>query len=63
MKLSNRKASEDFISAVPTIVTLELDPSFEFLILASDGLWAEFDDQSVVDIISRYVRSSIEGDF
>lgn len=38
-KHPHNKASADFVSVLPHIRVLDLQPSDEFLILASDGLW------------------------
>ena len=50
---NNSQADSDFISAVPHISTVPLSPTEEFLVLASDGLWVEIEDQDLVELIGR----------
>eukprot|EP00750_Incisomonas_marina_P000377 INCI10282.1.p1 GENE.INCI10282.1~~INCI10282.1.p1 ORF type:complete len:788 (+),score=122.55 INCI10282.1:542-2905(+) len=41
----------DYIVSVPEITTRTIDPSDEFIIVASDGLWDVFTTQSAVDFV------------
>jgi len=47
------QADGDWISAIPDIRSITLTPEHEFLILASDGLWTEMDDDDVVDVVAE----------
>lgn len=47
------RSAVDFITWVPTLTKVELTPANEFMILASDGLWAEFSDE-VLSLLYDY---------
>jgi serine/threonine protein phosphatase PrpC len=47
------QAEEDTVSPEPSVRTIDLSPQDQFLILASDGLWAEYSDQEAVDEVVR----------
>ena len=51
-------AACDYIVAVPEITTRLIQPSDEFVIIASDGLWDVFPSQSAVDYVRRQFTSA-----
>ena len=42
------------VYATPEVLTLELDSSHEFIVLASDGVWEFITSQSVVDMVAKF---------
>ena len=47
-----------FVSWVPDIYTVRLNPSNKYLVAASDGLWDVFDNQELVNFINLYVDTN-----
>jgi len=47
------KLKDDWISAQPSILQVELTPEHHFLVLASDGLWTEMEDADVVEFVKN----------
>lgn len=46
-----RKISQQWVIPIPVIETFERTPEDEYLILASDGVWAVMETQEVVDFV------------
>lgn len=44
-----------YVSWVPDIYTVKLNPSNKYLVAASDGLWDVYDNQELVDYINSFV--------
>ncbi|XP_044482427.1 probable protein phosphatase 2C 25 [Mangifera indica] len=47
---------KQWVIAEPETKIIRIKPEYEFLILASDGLWDKVSNQEAVDIASRYCR-------
>ncbi|CAG7874098.1 unnamed protein product [Brassica rapa] len=45
---------KEWVIAEPETITLRIKPEFEFLILASDGLWDKVTNQEAVDVVRPY---------
>ncbi|CAH8313117.1 unnamed protein product [Eruca vesicaria subsp. sativa] len=45
---------KEWVIAEPETITLRITPEFEFLILASDGLWDKVTNQEAVDVVRPY---------
>ncbi|CAN8317497.1 unnamed protein product [Cochlearia groenlandica] len=45
---------KEWVIAEPETTTLKIKPEFEFLILASDGLWDKVTNQEAVDLVRPY---------
>jgi len=57
-KTPMNRAQADFISSVPYVpMPVLLTPSCKFLVLASDGLWNQMDERSVVNIVNELWNS------
>ncbi|KAF3783114.1 putative protein phosphatase 2C 46 [Nymphaea thermarum] len=50
---------QPILSADPSILVHQLEPSDKFLIFASDGLWEHLSNQEAVDIVQNYPRNGI----
>eukprot|EP01128_Nolandella_sp_AFSM9_P004698 TRINITY_DN214_c0_g1_i2.p1 TRINITY_DN214_c0_g1~~TRINITY_DN214_c0_g1_i2.p1 ORF type:complete len:205 (+),score=47.19 TRINITY_DN214_c0_g1_i2:399-1013(+) len=50
------KTSQDFVTAQPAQVSLDLLPEHKFLILACDGLWDVMNHQTAADIVHRFYQ-------
>lgn len=55
--LGDQVAERIGVCADPEISTRELQPSDEFLLIASDGVFEFLSSQAVVDIVSHYINS------
>ena len=42
-----------YITSEPEITAFEIDDDDEFIVMASDGIWDELNNQDVVDIVSE----------
>ncbi|CAA6654837.1 unnamed protein product [Spirodela intermedia] len=51
--------NKPILSAEPSIVTHQLSPQDQFLILASDGLWEQLTNQEAVEIVHNSPRNGI----
>ena len=55
--------SEQMISPVPDIRTLEIDPKTDsFIVLACDGIWNSLTSQEVVDFVGERLGGTCDGD-
>ncbi|GER28659.1 protein phosphatase 2C family protein, partial [Striga asiatica] len=55
----NEPFSKPILSPEPSMLVHKLDPSDQFLIFASDGLWEHLSNQEAVDIVNGYPRNGI----
>ena len=52
----SRKISQQWVIPVPVIQTFERSPEDEYLILASDGVWAVMETEEVVEFINEKTK-------
>lgn len=52
------RAVKRFVTAVPDVVTLELKPDHDFVVLASDGLWDVVSSQEAARLVQTTARSA-----
>ena len=45
-----------YISATPEVNVFDIGANDEFIVMASDGVWDELDNQMVVDIVSEVLK-------
>ena len=45
-----------YISATPEVNVFDISANDEFIVMASDGVWDELDNQMVVDIVSEVLK-------
>ncbi len=51
-----REPTEQLVTALPDVFTVEIDPSIDFMVLASDGVWDVMTNQQVVDFIEERIH-------
>eukprot|EP01118_Nematostelium_gracile_P004711 TRINITY_DN15639_c0_g1_i1.p1 TRINITY_DN15639_c0_g1~~TRINITY_DN15639_c0_g1_i1.p1 ORF type:complete len:301 (-),score=93.62 TRINITY_DN15639_c0_g1_i1:13-870(-) len=52
-KAPHNQAEGDWISAIPDVKQIKLNPELKALVLASDGLWTHWDDDKVAEEVTR----------
>ncbi len=51
-----RGQTEQLVTALPDVFTVEIDPNIDFMVLASDGVWDVLTNQQVVDFIEERIH-------
>lgn len=59
-KSVNKSPEEQIVTALPDLLTHEISPDDEFLVLACDGIWDCMDSQAVVEFVRRGIAARQE---
>lgn len=55
LRQSRAHFNPPYISSVPEIHSLEMTPQDKFIVMASDGVWDELDNEVVVEIVEEAI--------
>ncbi|KXJ23938.1 putative protein phosphatase 2C T23F11.1 [Exaiptasia diaphana] len=60
-KRNDKKSPEEqIVTAMPDVITKEITPDYEFIILACDGIWDVLSNQEVVDFVRSRIAQRME---
>ncbi|KAK3728856.1 hypothetical protein QZH41_020234, partial [Actinostola sp. cb2023] len=59
-KNDKKCAEEQIVTAMPDVITKEMTPDYEFIVLACDGIWDVLSNQEVVDFIRSRIAQRME---
>ncbi len=51
--------TQQIVTALPDVFIVEVDPSIDFLVMASDGVWDVLSNQQVVDFVVEHIKRVI----
>ncbi|XP_020619835.1 probable protein phosphatase 2C T23F11.1 [Orbicella faveolata] len=59
-KNDKKSAEEQIVTAMPDVITKDVTPDHEFIVLACDGIWDVLSNQEVVDFVRTRIAQRME---